>query len=161
MRNVQKLSEKCGDDELALRALAYGDGVWLMYFEGELTGDAMWVLHSDFVEFSKLVNTQQEDDKHMHEVTHGNGAWVGYWEGVVPEDVHWSWGARSNVKDFLEYVEKQWDDEDGAEGGSPTKLPEAAPAAAAPAPAAAALPASAVRSALSTPPGRRPGSGAR
>ena len=61
-----KLNEKCGDDELALRALAHGDGVWLMYFEGELTGDAMWVLHSDFVEFSKLVNAQQEEDKYMY-----------------------------------------------------------------------------------------------
>ena len=73
---LAKLNEKCGDDELALRALAHGDGVWLMYFEGELTGDAMWVLHSDFVEFSKLVNTQQAEDKYMHEVTYGNGAWV-------------------------------------------------------------------------------------
>jgi hypothetical protein len=38
----------------------------------------------------------------------------------------WSWGARSNVKDFMEHVEKQWDDEDDAQSGSPSKAPAAA-----------------------------------
>jgi hypothetical protein len=97
---LAKLGEKCGDDELALRAMAFGDDVWLLYFEGELQGDCTWVLHSDFVEFSKLVNTQQEADAWMREVTYGNGVWVGYWEGACdhPWRLHarpvvcvWSW----------------------------------------------------------------------
>lgn len=81
---------------------------------------------------------------------------VGYWEGTVSDDIHWSWGARSNVKEFLAHVEKQWEDEDGVEGGSPTKPVAAAPEAAAAAAAATTAASTSTSTATGTAPAALP-----
>eukprot|EP00041_Stephanoeca_diplocostata_P008270 m.120736 g.120736 ORF g.120736 m.120736 type:complete len:409 (-) comp17251_c0_seq1:122-1348(-) len=129
---LESLDRNVSDEEMSLECVCFGEGAWYAFYlenPSHETGDATWVINSDYALFEGDVKKHCDKDDSMQAVTFGAGVWFGYWEGVVDEDDGWAWHSKPTQQEFQDVIKAEFDadDEDGSEAAAAAADTTAAP----------------------------------